>query len=87
MNVKKLTLKNGDESSKTYNAILSVFLNDAIERLNLSGKNAIVSMTEGDEQRMLLMGLKRFVKIAPVNTKELRRSIARELIEANKYCF
>ncbi len=87
LRVKKLTLKNGDEASKTYNSILSVFLNDAMERLNLSGKNAIVSMTEGDEQRMLLMGLKRFVKIAPVNTKELRRSIAKELIEANKYCF
>lgn len=54
---------------------------------NITGKNAISSMTEGDEQRLLLMGLKRFVKINPVNTKELRRLIAKELIEAGRYCF
>jgi hypothetical protein len=44
-------------------------------------------MSEGDEQRMLLMGLKRFTKIAPYNTKEARRRVAQKLIEANKYCF
>ncbi|MEO8150161.1 MAG: acyl-CoA dehydrogenase family protein [Bacteroidia bacterium] len=87
LRVKKLTLKNGVEASSIYNAILKVFMNDAIERLNLAGKNAIASMTEGDEQRLMLMGLKRFVKIAPVNTRDLRRAIAKELIEANKYCF
>ena len=87
LRVKKLTMKNGADSSKTYNAILKVFMNDAVERLNLAGKNAIASMTEGDEQRLILMGLKRFVKITPVNTRDLRRAIAKELIEANKYCF
>ncbi|MEN9640715.1 MAG: hypothetical protein RLZZ262_2584, partial [Bacteroidota bacterium] len=42
---------------------------------------------EGDEQRMLLMGLKRFTKTAPVNTIEARRRVAKKLIEENKYCF
>jgi len=44
-------------------------------------------MTEGDENRMMLMGLKRFTKSAPFNTKEARRRIAKELIDANRYCF
>jgi len=35
----------------------------------------------------MLMGLKRFTKYQPINTKELRRSIAEKLIDANKYCF
>jgi hypothetical protein len=87
LRVHKFTEKRGSEAVTVYDAILKVYMNDAVERLNLAGKNAIASMTEGDEQRMMLMGLKRFVKIAPVNTRDLRRAIAKELIDANKYCF
>ena len=64
-----------------------MFINTSADRINLAGKTAITSFAEGDEQRMLLLGLKRFTKSAPVNTKEARRNIARMLIEANKYCF
>jgi alkylation response protein AidB-like acyl-CoA dehydrogenase len=67
--------------------MMKVFINDAADRINLSGKTAINSFAEGDEQRMLLMGLKRFTKTNPVNTKEARRNISKQLIEANKYCF
>jgi hypothetical protein len=42
-------------------------------------------MSEGDEQRMLHMGLKRFTKYVNINTKEARRAIANTLIEANDY--
>ncbi len=67
--------------------MLSVFLCDASDRINKNGKDAISSFTEGDDARMLLMGLKRFTKYEPVNIKEARRRIAAELIEQNKYCF
>jgi hypothetical protein len=55
--------------------------------LHKSGKDAINAFTEGDEQRMMLMGLKRFTKVAPYNTKEARRRVAAKLIEEKKYCF
>jgi hypothetical protein len=67
--------------------MMRVYLNDAVERASFAGKQALAAMSEGDEQRMLLMGLKRFTKIAPYNTKEARRRVAQKLIEANKYCF
>ena len=51
------------------------------------GKESIISFAEGDEQRMLLMGLKRFSKMAPVNTVATRRRIAKAMIDANKYPF
>lgn len=67
--------------------MMRVFLYDAAERINKAGKDAINSYTGGDEQRMLLMGLKRFTKVAPVNVKESRRRIAAKLLSENKYCY
>jgi hypothetical protein len=67
--------------------ILRVYLSNAIDRVNVNGRTAINSMCEGDEQRMLLMGLKRFTKPSMVNTKDARRRIAAALCEANRYCF
>ena len=45
------------------------------------------AFAEGDEQRMILMGLKRFTKAEPVNTKDYRRRIADKMIGEGKYCF
>ena len=67
--------------------IVKTYLNDALDRVGINAKNAIVSMSEGDEQRMLLMGVKRFTKAETFNTKEARRRIAASLIVANEYAF
>ncbi len=64
-----------------------LYLNDAVERIGLHGRNAINSFAEGDEQRVMLMGLKRFTKIAPINAKETRRRIAAQVIGENAYTF
>lgn len=64
-----------------------IYIADAMDRANKSGKNAINGFAEGDMQRMLLMGLKRFTKYAPVNTVKARRRIADKLVEANDYVF
>lgn len=87
LRVEKLAGIKGNEAVAIHTDILKTYFNDSIDRLNIAGKNAINSMSEGDENRMLLMGLKRFTKSAPFNTKEARRRIAKELIDANKYCF
>ena len=63
------------------------FLTDAADRINHSGKNAINAFAEGDEQRMMLMGLKRFTKAENFNTKDARRRIADKLIDEGKYFF
>lgn len=70
-----------------YNDILSVYIHDSLERIERAGRNAIESFTEGDEMRMMLMGLKRYTKIEPFNCKEARRRIAHKLSSENKYCF
>jgi len=63
------------------------FIYDAANRINHAGKAAINAFAEGDEQRMMLMGLKRFTKSDNFNTKEARRRIAAKLEEVGAYCF
>ncbi len=87
LRVEKIISMKGEAESAVYIDIAQVLLYDIADRINKSGKDAINSYAEGDELRMMLMGLKRFTKTEPLNTKEARRRIAAKLIEANKYCF
>lgn len=87
LRVMKMTNTLGEAGVADQVDILRIYLNEAADAVALNGKEAINSFAEGDEQRMMLMGLKRFTKLAPYNTKEARRRIAARLIEANHYCF
>lgn len=83
----KITDKDGEQKASFYNDMMRTFLYDAADKVNKSGKDAVNAFAEGDEQRMILMGLKRFTKAEPFNTKESRRRLADRLIEAGRYCF
>lgn len=61
------------------------FLYDAADRINHAGKAAVNAFAEGDTQRMMLLGVKRFTKVGNFNTKEARRRIAKRVTEAGKY--
>jgi hypothetical protein len=87
LRVMKISDKLGEASSQHYLDILRTYLYDVADRVNKSGKDAINSFADGDEQRMILMGLKRFTKAEPFNTTETRRRIADRMISENKYCF
>ena len=87
LRAEKVASVKGEEAAKTQILMAKVYVFDMADKVNIAGKNAINSMTEGDMQRMLLMGLKRFTKIAPLNTKDARRAIAAKLIDANQYSF
>ncbi|MFH1004056.1 MAG: acyl-CoA dehydrogenase family protein [Bacteroidota bacterium] len=87
LRVEKLVSMKNEENCKEQIDIMRVYINDAADRINKNGKEAINSFAQGDEQRMMLMGLKRFTKTEPLNTKEARRRIAAKLISENKYCY
>jgi len=82
MRVMKLA---GKERSALYSDILKCYLYDAADNINKWGKDAINAFAEGDEQRMILMGIKRFTKAQPFNTKDARRRIADAFIEQKRY--
>ncbi len=79
-----MKLKDSPHAS-IHNDILQCFLYDAADRIGKWGKDAVNAFAEGDEQRMILMGIKRFTKAPPYNSKESRRRIAASLIEHKKY--
>ncbi len=63
-------------------------LYNAVNLISNKGKEAITYFSDGDEQRMMLMGLKRFTKYTNMpNAIALRKAIAAKVIEENKYCF
>ncbi|MCW3074067.1 MAG: acyl-CoA dehydrogenase [Flaviaesturariibacter sp.] len=73
------------KATEVHRDILGCFLYDAADRIGKAGKDAVNAFAEGDEQRMILMGLKRFTKAQPFNSKEARRRIAKALIEEKRY--
>jgi alkylation response protein AidB-like acyl-CoA dehydrogenase len=87
LRVMKETEKSGEAANSLHADILHCYMNDAIDKLNKAGKEALNAFASGDEQRMMLLGLKRFTKAAPFNSKDARRRIADKLIAENKYCF
>ncbi len=87
LRAEKLSSLKGENNCKEQIEIMRVYLNDAADRINKNGKEAINSFAEGDELRMMLMGLKRFTKTEPFNAKEARRMVAAKLISENKYCY
>ncbi|MCG8384247.1 MAG: acyl-CoA dehydrogenase family protein [Cytophagales bacterium] len=87
LRVEKLVRQFGEEAVAIKTDMMRVYLYEAIEKAAYAGKQAIYAFAEGDEQRMMLMGLKRFTKLDPYNLKEARRRIADHVIEKNEYPF
>ena len=78
----------GEESQKHQIEMSQLYLYNAVEIISKSAKSGIISFAEGDEQRMMLMGLKRFTKYTNYpNVAALRNSIAAKVNKENTYCF
>ena len=77
------------EDSQTYQIAMSkLYLYNAVDIIHKNAKEGIVSFSEGDEQRMMLMGLKRFTKYQnQPNVVALRNNISEKVQKENKYPF
>ncbi|WP_410005494.1 acyl-CoA dehydrogenase family protein [Aequorivita nionensis] len=78
----------GEDAQKEQIAMSQLYLYHAVDIITVKAKEAILSFSEGDEQRAMLMGLKRFTKYQNTpNIGELRRTIAAKVISENTYPF
>ena len=80
---------NGEGSEKVAEqlAMCQLYIHDAADRIHKYAKEAVNNFAEGDEQRAMLMGAKRFAKNTPINTAELRKLVAKKMIAEGKYCY
>ncbi len=87
LRTEKMVAIKGEEACSLQIDLTRTYFSDAMERINLAGKHAICGFAEGDELKMMLMGLKRFTKYDAYNTIAARQRIADKMIEENGYCF
>jgi alkylation response protein AidB-like acyl-CoA dehydrogenase len=81
----KLQQTRGEAATSYERDIVSSYFYDAADRINKHGKDAINAFASGDEHRMMLLGLKRYTKVDPFNSKDAKRRIAERLIADNRY--
>ena len=87
LRVEKIIATQGEAAAAVHIAMAKTYVYDSADRIEKAAKDAINSFAEGDEARMMLMGLKRFIKTEYFNPKAARQLIAETLIAANKYPF
>jgi hypothetical protein len=87
LRTRKIIELQGESAAADQIAMTRVWLYDTADRIHKAGKDAINSFVQGDEQRMMLMGLKRFTKYQDLNVKALRQQVAQRVLEEGKYCY
>ena len=88
LRTEKMAKKDGEAKANVQIAMAKLYLYKAVDVVNLKGKESIISFAEGDEQRMMLMGLRRFTKYTNMpNIVGLREIITSKLVAENEYCF
>jgi alkylation response protein AidB-like acyl-CoA dehydrogenase len=81
LRTEKITAMKGIEAAEIQIEMMRSYTFSAAENIARSGKEALLSFAEGDELRMMLMGLRRFTKVNTFNVKDSRRKIALAVIE------
>ncbi len=87
LRTEKLVVTRGQEQCKNQIDLSRIYLYFALDQVYLAGKQAIYAFAEGDELRMMLLGLKRYTKAEPFNLKEARRNVANAMIGENHYMY
>ena len=88
LRTEKLAKKVGEAKAQEQIAMAKLYLYKAVDVITQKGKESVISFTGGDEQRMMLMGLRRFTKYTNMpNIIALREMITTKLVVENEYCF
>ncbi|MFH1350050.1 MAG: acyl-CoA dehydrogenase family protein [Pseudomonadota bacterium] len=81
----KKVQKEGEEKSKIHSAVTRVYINDSFPKVEIMAKQIFAAISQGEELRTQLMGLKKLARYTPINTIALRREIAESVIPVARY--
>jgi alkylation response protein AidB-like acyl-CoA dehydrogenase len=87
LRTEKLVALRGEEACEGQLNMMRIYFVEAVDAVQKAGKEALWAFAEGDEQRMMMVGLRRFTKMEAFNVKEARQKVAQQVIAANKYCY
>jgi len=87
LRVEKLISLRGEKAAEVEKEMAMIYLHDAVEKGASAARQAVMAFAEGDELKLMLMGLKRFTKVDAYNLKEARRKVANHVIEKGQYPF
>jgi hypothetical protein len=87
LRVQKIHNAKGEEAAALALDAMQTYVYSVADKINVAGKDALVGFSEGDELKMMMIGMKRFTKVEPFNCKEARRRVADACLEKNDYCF
>ena len=81
----RLKKRNPNAASGIHREAARTFINDAMSRLEFSGRQVLAAVSEGDTLRAQLGGLRRLLRWSPINTVRARQQIAEYLIDNGRY--
>ena len=87
LRTEKLVSMRGEAACEGQLNMMRIYFVEAVDAVQKAGKEALWAFAEGDELRMMMVGLRRFTKMEPFNVKEARQKVAQQMIAANKYCY
>jgi len=87
LRTEKLVSIKGEAACEGQLNMMRIYFVEAVDGVNKAGKEALWAFAEGDEQRMMMVGLRRFTKMEAFNVKDTRQKVAQQVITANKYCY
>ncbi|MFB1019915.1 MAG: acyl-CoA dehydrogenase family protein [Flavobacteriales bacterium] len=87
LRVQKLHKAKGEDAASIQLDMMQTYVYSVADKINIAGKEALNGFAEGDELKMMMLGMKRFTKVEPFNCKEARRRVADTCIAKNEYCF
>ncbi len=87
LRTEKLVSIKGQEACEGQLNMIKIYFVEAVDGVNKAGKEALWGFAEGDELRMMMVGLRRFTKMEAFNVKNVRQKVAQQVIAANKYCY
>ncbi|MDH4045607.1 MAG: acyl-CoA dehydrogenase, partial [Gemmatimonadota bacterium] len=77
--------RGGEESAAAMADMLTLYVHDAIDRIEILSRNVLAESADGDELRTMMAGLRRLTKHLPVNRERLHDAIAARIVEAGAY--